>query len=266
MVHRDECSHVRSACRISSNVEVKIVDSVTGEPLSVGQKGELRVRGPSIMTGYVGDDEANVAAFDSDGWLKTGDLCYIDQDGFVFVGYGSTESGCISLMINWDECSHIGSAGRVSHDVEVKIVDMVTGEPLSDRQKGELRVRGRSIMTGYVGDDEANAAALGSEGWLNTVDLCYIDQEGFVFVVDRLKELIKYPHEEAGQIPMALVMRQPESKVTEAQVMEHVAKQVAPYKKIRKVVFVDSNPKSPAGKILRRQLSSYLQSCQAARL
>jgi acyl-coenzyme A synthetase/AMP-(fatty) acid ligase len=65
---------------------------------------------------------------------------------------------------------------------------------------------------------------------------------------------------------MALVVRQPGSKVTEAQVMEHVAKQVAPYKKIRKVVFVDSIPKSPAGKILRRQLSSYLQSCPAARL
>jgi acyl-coenzyme A synthetase/AMP-(fatty) acid ligase len=65
---------------------------------------------------------------------------------------------------------------------------------------------------------------------------------------------------------MAIVVRQPGSKVTEAQVMAHVAKQVAPYKKIRKVVFVDSIPKSPAGKILRRQLSNYLQSCQAARL
>jgi acyl-coenzyme A synthetase/AMP-(fatty) acid ligase len=65
---------------------------------------------------------------------------------------------------------------------------------------------------------------------------------------------------------MAIVVRQPGSKVTEAQVMAHVAKQVAPYKKIRKVVFVDSIPKSPAGKILRRQLSNYLQSCHAARL
>lgn len=206
------------------------------------------------------------------------------------MGYGSTEGGGISLMVSRDECSHVGSAGRVSHNVEVKIVDIVTGEPLSVGQEGELCVRGPNIMTGYVGDDEANAAAFDSEGWLKTGDLCCIDQDGFLFVVDRLKELIKYkayqvppaelelvlqsspeildaavmpyPHEEAGQIPMALVVRRPGSNVTEAQVMEHVAKQVAPYKKVRKVVFVDSIPKSPAGKILRRQLSSYLQSCQ----
>ncbi|CAM0875966.1 unnamed protein product [Alopecurus aequalis] len=210
------------------------------------------------------------------------------------MGYGSTEGGGISLMVNRDECSHLGSTGRVSHNVEVKIVDTVTGEPLSAGQEGELCVRGPVIMTGYVGDDEANADAFDSKGWLKTGDLCYIDQDGFLFVVDRLKELIKYkayqvppaelelvlqslpeildaavmpyPDEEAGQIPMALVVRQPGSKVTEAQVMEHVAKQVAPYKKIRKVVFVDSIPKSPAGKILRRQLSDHLQSCHLSRL
>lgn len=204
------------------------------------------------------------------------------------MGYGSTEAGGISRMIGQDEFPIIGSAGRITENVEVKIIDLVTGEPLSAGKKGELCVRGPSIMTGYVGDDEANAAAFDSEGWLKTGDLCYIDQDGFLFVVDRLKELIKYkayqvppaelelvlqtlpeivdaavmpyPHEEAGQIPMALVVRQPGSKVTEAQVMEHVAKQVAPYKKVRKVVFVDCIPKSPAGKILRRQLSDTLQS------
>ncbi|XP_037421987.1 4-coumarate--CoA ligase-like 7 [Triticum dicoccoides] len=201
-------------------------------------------------------------------------------------GYGSTEAGAVSLMVDRDECSHLGSAGRINHNVEAKIVDIVTGEPLSVGQKGELCLRSPSTMTGYVGDDEANAAAFDSEGWLKTGDLCYIDEDGFLFVVDRLKELIKYkayqvapvelelilqslpeivdaavmpyPHEEAGEIPMALVVRQPGSKITETQVMEHVAKQVAPYKKVRKVLFIDSIPRSPAGKILRRQLSSHL--------
>ncbi|KAE8816780.1 hypothetical protein D1007_05810 [Hordeum vulgare] len=210
------------------------------------------------------------------------------------MGYGSTEAGGISLMMDRDECSRIGSAGRISLNVVAKIVDIVTGEPLSVGQKGELWVRGPAIMTGYIGDDEANAAAFDSEGWLKTGDLCYIDQDGFLFVVDRLKELIKYkayqvapaelelvlqslpgtvdaavmpyPHEEAGEVPMALVVRQPGSKVTEAQVMEHVAKQVAPYKKVRRVLFVDSIPKSPAGKILRRQLSAHMRSCPASRL
>ncbi|KAI4997984.1 hypothetical protein ZWY2020_053326 [Hordeum vulgare] len=201
-------------------------------------------------------------------------------------GYGSTEAGAVSMMVDRDECSHVGSAGRINHNVEAKMVDIVTGKPLSVGQKGELCLRGPSIMTGYVGDEEANAAAFDSEGWLKTGDLCYIDQDGFLFVVDRLKELIKYkayqvapvelelilqslpeivdaavmpyPHEEAGEIPMALVVRQPGSKITEAQVMEHVAKQVAPYKKVRRVLFIDSIPRSPAGKILRRQLSSHL--------
>uniref|UniRef100_A0A453MMR9 4-coumarate--CoA ligase n=1 Tax=Aegilops tauschii subsp. strangulata TaxID=200361 RepID=A0A453MMR9_AEGTS len=108
------------------------------------------------------------------------------------VGYGSTETGGISLMSNQEECSRVGSAGRIYHNVEVRIVDIVTGEPLSVGQKGELCVRGPSIMTGYVGDNEANAAAFDSEGWLRTGDFCYIDEDGFVFIVDRLKEFIKY--------------------------------------------------------------------------
>ncbi|RLM87564.1 4-coumarate--CoA ligase-like 7 isoform X1 [Panicum miliaceum] len=210
------------------------------------------------------------------------------------MGYGSTEAGGISLMIGPEECNRIGSAGRVSENVEVKVMDHVTGEPLPVGQKGELLVRGPAVMTGYVGDDEANASAFDSQGWLKTGDLCYIDQDGFLFVVDRLKELIKYkgyqvppaelelilqtlpgvvdaavmpyPHEEAGQIPVALVVRQPGSKVTEAQIMDHVAKRVAPYKKIRKVLFVDSIPKSPAGKILRRQLANYVRYSVVSRL
>ncbi|XP_062211412.1 4-coumarate--CoA ligase-like 7 [Phragmites australis] len=203
------------------------------------------------------------------------------------MGYGSTEAGGISLMIDREECSRLGSAGRVSENAEVKIVDHVNGQPLSVGQKGELLVRGPAIMTGYVGDDGANSTAFDSDGWLKTGDLCYIDQDGFLFVVDRLKELIKYkgyqvppaelelvlqslpeivdaavmpyPHEEAGQIPIALVVRQSGSKVTEAQVMDYVAERVAPYKKIRKVLFVDAIPKSPAGKILRKQLANYVQ-------
>ncbi|CAD6219862.1 unnamed protein product [Miscanthus lutarioriparius] len=210
------------------------------------------------------------------------------------MGYGSTEAGGISLMISREECARIGSAGRLSENAEVKIVDHVTGKALSVGQEGELLVRGPAVMTGYVGDEEANATSFDSEGWLRTGDLCYIDQDGFLFVVDRLKELIKYkgyqvppaelelvlqslpevidaavmpyPHEEAGQIPVALVVRQPGSKVTEAQVMDHVAKRVAPYKKIRKVLFVESIPKSPAGKILRRQLTNHVQAGAVSRM
>jgi len=72
-------------------------------------------------------------------------------------GYGSTEAGGISLMIGREECSRIGSAGRVSENVKVKIVDHATGEPLSVGQKGELLVRGLAVMTG---NDQSRIPAL----------------------------------------------------------------------------------------------------------
>jgi acyl-coenzyme A synthetase/AMP-(fatty) acid ligase len=94
--------------------------------------------------------------------------------------------------------------------------------------------------------------------------LSYISSAEFMVSLNLF--IYRYPHEEAGQIPVALVVRQPGSKVTEAQVMDHVAKRVAPYKKIRKVLFVESIPKSPAGKILRRQLTNHVQAGAVSRM
>ncbi|XP_073099686.1 4-coumarate--CoA ligase-like 7 [Elaeis guineensis] len=209
-------------------------------------------------------------------------------------GYGLTEGGGVSLSIGPDECSNVRSAGRLHYNVEAKIVDTVTGEALSVGQEGELWIRGPAVMKGYVGDDEANASTFDSDGWLKTGDLCYFDHDSFLYIVDRLKELIKYkayqvapaelelllqslpeimeaavvpyPHEEAGQIPMAFVVRQPGSNLSEAEIIDFVAKKVAPYKKIRKVAFVDSIPKSATGKILRRELSKQALSSSISRL
>ncbi|KAI5408059.1 4-coumarate--CoA ligase-like 9 [Lathyrus oleraceus] len=201
----------------------------------------------------------------------------------IVQGYGLTESGGgASRMIGFDEAKHHGSVGLLAENMEAKIVDPVTGEALSPGQRGELWIRGPTIMKGYIGDDKATIETLDSDGWLKTGDLCYFDSDGFLFIVDRLKELIKYkayqvppaelelilltnpeiadaavvpyPDEDVGQIPMAFVVRKPGSNITAAQVMEYVAKQVAPYKKIRRVSFVNSIPKSPSGKILRREL------------
>nr|GLL34891.1 4-coumarate--CoA ligase-like 9 [Ipomoea trifida] len=210
-------------------------------------------------------------------------------------GYGLTETtGGTTGMINSEECQKHGSAGRIISTVEAKIVDPETGEALPPGHRGELWLRGPLIMKGYVGDGSATSATLDSEGWLRTGDLCYFDSEGFLFVVDRLKELIKYkayqvppaelehllqsipdvadaavipfPDEEAGQIPMAYVVRKPGSNITEAQIMDTVAKQVAPYKRIRRISFISAIPKSPAGKILRRELVALAVSAASSKL
>ncbi|KAK3183756.1 hypothetical protein Dsin_031042 [Dipteronia sinensis] len=198
-------------------------------------------------------------------------------------GYGLTEStGAVSRTLGPEECRHWGSAGRISGGIEAKIVDPETGEALPPRREGELWLRGPTIMKGYIGDPGATSETLLKDGWMRTGDLCYFDEAGFVFVVDRLKELIKYkgyqvapveleqllpshpdiadaavipyPDEVAGQVPMAFVVRLPQSSLNQAQIMDFVAKRVAPYKKIRRVTFVNSIPKNPSGKILRKEL------------
>ncbi|KAK2661529.1 hypothetical protein Ddye_000103 [Dipteronia dyeriana] len=205
----------------------------------------------------------------------------------VFVqAYGLTESTAgISRTEGPEESKHWGSSGRLSWGLEAKIVDPETGDALPPRKHGELWITGPVVMKGYIGDVKATGETLLKDGWMRTGDLCYIDEDGFVFVVDRLKELIKYkgfqvapaeleqlllshpeiadaavvpyPDEEAGEVPMAFVVRQVQSQtkrspINEAEIMNFVAKQVAPYKKIRRVEFVNSIPKSPAGKILRK--------------
>ncbi|XP_074278644.1 4-coumarate--CoA ligase-like 9 [Silene latifolia] len=201
----------------------------------------------------------------------------------IVQGYGLTESGGgIASTVGPDECERYGSVGRLQELTLAKIVDPSTGKGLPPGKEGELWLHGPTIMKGYVGNKEATAETLLPEGWLRTGDLCYFDSDGFLYIVDRLKELIKYkgyqvppaelehlllshpdiadaavvpyPDEEAGEIPMAFVVRKPGSNIAGAQVMDYVAKQVTPYKKIRRVSFISAIPKNPSGKILRREL------------
>ncbi|KAK1266805.1 4-coumarate--CoA ligase-like 7 [Acorus gramineus] len=209
-------------------------------------------------------------------------------------GYGSTEAGGIAVMMREDEWENYESVGKIAKNLEAKIVDPVTGEVLGVGQQGELWLRGPFIMKGYINDDDANASTFTSDSWLKTGDLCRFDENGYLYIVDRIKELIKYkayqippmelelillslpqitdaavipyPHEEAGEIPMAYVVKRPGCHIDEATIMDFVARQVAPYKKIRRVAFVDSIPKSPTGKVLRRELVSHAISASASKL
>jgi acyl-CoA synthetase (AMP-forming)/AMP-acid ligase II len=151
---------------------------------------------------------------------------------------------------------------------------------LGPNENGEIWIRGPQVMKGYLNNPDATAATVDEDGWLHTGDIGYVDEGGNFFIVDRLKELIKYKgfqvapaelealllshpaiadaavipsaDEEAGEVPKAFIVRQ--SELTAGEVMAWVAERVSPQKKIRRVEFVDQIPKSLSGKILRRVL------------
>ncbi|EHA8590752.1 4-coumarate--CoA ligase-like 4 [Cocos nucifera] len=201
----------------------------------------------------------------------------------ILQGYGLTESTGIGASTDSaEESRRYGTAGLLSPNTEARIVDPDTGVSLPVNRTGELWIRGPYVMKGYFKNPQATSSTLDSEGWLRTGDICYVDEDGYLFVVDRLKELIKYkgyqvppaelealllshpeiadaavipfPDREVGQYPMAYIVRKAGSHLSETGVMEFVAKQVAPYKRIRKVAFVSAIPKNPSGKILRKDL------------
>ncbi|RLM58076.1 4-coumarate--CoA ligase-like 7 [Panicum miliaceum] len=199
-------------------------------------------------------------------------------------GYGLTETTSgFCRAVGEEESAQIGSVGRLSWGAQAKVVHPETGVALPPGVPGELWVRGPFVMKGYAGDEDSTSKILDSEGWLRTGDLCYIDKDGIVFVVDRLKELIKYkgyqvppaelesllqthpdideaavvpyPDDQAGELPVAFIVSRSGSNLHEAQIKEFVAKQVVHYKQIHHVFFVNSIPKNAAGKILRMDLA-----------
>jgi acyl-CoA synthetase (AMP-forming)/AMP-acid ligase II len=172
------------------------------------------------------------------------------------------------------------SVGPPLPGVECRIVDPGTGADLRPGEPGELLVRTAGAMRGYLGDPQATAATIDPGGWVHTGDIVRADADGWFYVTDRVKELIKYkgyqvapaeleaillthpavadaavvrrPDALAGEIPKAfIVLRAPASA---QELMAWVAGRVASYKRVRQVEFIDSIPKSPAGKILRRLL------------
>lgn len=204
----------------------------------------------------------------------------------VTQGYGMTEASPVThLSPTGNAPMKPGSAGCVVPNTEVKIIDVVTGAEVAQGKEGELLIRGPQIMKGYLNQPGETANCLDREGWYHTGDVGYVDADGYFFIVDRTKELIKYKglqvapaeleallvthpavldaavirraDEEAGEVPKAFVVLKADeaSRATRAEaIMGWVAERVAPHKRIRHLEFIDQIPKSASGKILRRVL------------
>jgi acyl-CoA synthetase (AMP-forming)/AMP-acid ligase II len=194
-------------------------------------------------------------------------------------GYGMTEASPVTHYSTVDRV-RTGKVGSLVPSTEGRIVDPESGKDRGVGEPGEVWIRGPQVMKGYLNNPEATAQTVDADGWLHTGDIGVMDENGFLEIVDRLKELIKVkgfqvaPAEleavllkhpkiadvavipvvdgECGEVPKAVVVaREP---MAAEDVMAFVEAQVAHYKRVRQVAFVDQIPKSPSGKILRRVL------------
>ncbi|MBC2904611.1 AMP-binding protein [Streptomyces cupreus] len=200
--------------------------------------------------------------------------------------YGMTELSPGTHVVPLDAMREAppGTVGKLIAGTEMRIVSLDDpDEDLGVREAGEILIRGPQVMKGYLRRPEDTAALIDKDGWLHTGDVGYADADGWLFVVDRVKELIKYKgfqvapaelealllthpgiadaavigvHDDNGnEIPRAYVVRQPSAAdLSEGEVMMYVAERVAPYKRIRQVAFIDGVPRAASGKILRREL------------
>ncbi|MFD4689116.1 4-coumarate--CoA ligase family protein [Streptomyces sp. NPDC058463] len=199
--------------------------------------------------------------------------------------YGMTELSPGTHVVPLDaENPPPGAVGKLLPSTEMRIVSIEDpGKDVGTGTDGEILIRGPQVMKGYLGRPEATAEMIDADGWVHTGDIGRADADGWLHVVDRVKELIKYKgyqvapadleallltHEsvadaavigvydsEGNEIPKAYVVRQPAAPdLTADDVMAYVAGQVAPYKKVRRVEFIEAVPRAASGKILRREL------------
>ncbi|GBP24318.1 Luciferin 4-monooxygenase [Eumeta japonica] len=205
---------------------------------------------------------------------------------FIRQGFGFTEM-TMACFVDMNGRKP-GTCGTPGPGLKVKVVDIDSGKTLGPRKEGELWFKSPLRMKGYMGDPAAGEALFDSAGFIRSGDIGYYDEDGDFYIVDRLKELIKYkgfqvapaelealllkhsgvaecgvvgvPDEAAGELPLAFVVVQPGAKLTEQELQEYVAKQVSPAKHLRGgVIFIKEIPKNPSGKILRRELRQMLK-------
>ena len=207
--------------------------------------------------------------------------------GSVCEAYGLTECSMGATANPADrESIRAGSVGLPVYDTECKVIDLVTGEDLPPGSEGEVCIKGPQVMQGYWQRPEASAEVL-KDGWLLTGDIGREDEDGYFFITDRKKDMIIYkgynvypreleevifehpsvqqcavvgkPDADTGEYPVAFVELKAGAKATEAEIVEFVNGQVAPYKKVRELFILEAIPVSAAGKVLRKELRAQLK-------
>jgi fatty-acyl-CoA synthase len=200
--------------------------------------------------------------------------------------YGQTEIAPLATVLKpEDQLRKPGSAGRPALNVETRVVDDAMRD-VAPGEVGEIVHRSPQLLQGYFNDPERTAAAF-EGGWFHSGDLATIDDEGYITVVDRKKDMIKtggenvasreveealyrldgvsevavvgLPHPRWIEAVTAIVVPKAGHALTEAQVLAHAAAHLAHFKCPKAVVFVDSLPKNPSGKLLKRELRQRLQ-------
>ncbi|MCI0697739.1 long-chain fatty acid--CoA ligase [candidate division KSB1 bacterium] len=209
---------------------------------------------------------------------------YQKEKGVVFrQGFGMTEFGPgVFSLASEDAERKAGSIGKPNFFVDARVVDLGTNKPLPPGEAGELVLRGPAAMTGYFGNPEASRAAFDAENYLHTGDLAYVDEEGYFFIVDRLKEMfisggenvypaeieaVLYKHpavamcavigmkdEKWGEVGRAFVVPKEGEQVDEEMLLAFLRANLAKYKVPKAIVIRDSLPLSGAGKILKAEL------------
>jgi acyl-CoA synthetase (AMP-forming)/AMP-acid ligase II len=175
-----------------------------------------------------------------------------------------------------------GASGVLLPNMQARVVEPDSRRNLPVGERGEIWVRGPNIMRGYLNNPQMTDEMIDADGWMRTGDIGYFDHEGYLFITDRLKELIKvkgrqvapamlegvlleHPDildaavvgvadEERGEVPRAFVVARPGRSLSAGEVLSFVQTRVAPYERLHYVSFIEQIPKSPSGKILRRLL------------
>lgn len=247
---------------------------------------------PPVLLGMLSRDDLGRRDLSSLQWVNIGAAPvplpavhrFVEMTGItVRQGYGMTETSGIATTNPTEASFDVAeTAGLPVTGMDAAIFDLATGtRQLPTGETGELALRGPNIMQGYHAAPEENAVAL-RNGWFYTGDIGHIDSLGRVHIVDRKREMIKYkgfqvlPAElesvilelpevrdvavvgvrdaHGAESPKAFVTLHPAKSLSGERVQAHVKSQVAGYKQVREVEFVDAIPRSPAGKILRRLL------------